>query len=231
MPRTTQRPDLVRVPPSGRHRVGRAHLRALRRSRHPRTKTLVGCNACGMIYDDTPLKEPQVQDDYRKNDHYAYSGVGEGAFHRTTTPATTGSSTPWTPGPMDSFWITGAGKGVCRTLSAARHIRCRHRAVDPTEPRPSVGSSGVCDLGRLHCASSARSNSCPRFSHALEHCWNPATRFGRWPPMRGMRGSTPRFPTPVPISGGNRALAGSLFRAPLSLPQGESRGIRRTVRH
>jgi SAM-dependent methyltransferase len=39
-------------------------------------KTLVQCNTCGMLYDDVPFSDDQLQQYYRHNEHYAVSDIG-----------------------------------------------------------------------------------------------------------------------------------------------------------
>lgn len=39
-------------------------------------KTLVQCNTCGMLYDDVNFSDDQLQQYYRRNEHYAVSGIG-----------------------------------------------------------------------------------------------------------------------------------------------------------
>ncbi|PKN64696.1 MAG: hypothetical protein CVU52_11430, partial [Deltaproteobacteria bacterium HGW-Deltaproteobacteria-10] len=42
----------------------------------PGVKTLIGCNRCGMLYDDVAFTEDQLQEYYRRNEHYAASFLG-----------------------------------------------------------------------------------------------------------------------------------------------------------
>jgi SAM-dependent methyltransferase len=42
----------------------------------PGTKTLIRCDACGMMYDDVAFTEEQLQEYYRRNEHYAVSSTG-----------------------------------------------------------------------------------------------------------------------------------------------------------
>jgi len=39
-------------------------------------KTLVQCGTCGMLYDDVRFSDNQLQEYYRRNEHYAVSGMG-----------------------------------------------------------------------------------------------------------------------------------------------------------
>ena len=39
-------------------------------------KTLVQCDTCGMLYDDIHFSDNQLQEYYRRNEHYAVSGMG-----------------------------------------------------------------------------------------------------------------------------------------------------------
>jgi len=42
----------------------------------PGTKTLICCAACGMMYDDVAFTEAQLNEYYRRNEHYAVSSIG-----------------------------------------------------------------------------------------------------------------------------------------------------------
>jgi SAM-dependent methyltransferase len=42
----------------------------------PGTKTLICCDKCGMLYDDVTFTEEQLQEYYRRNEHYAVASLG-----------------------------------------------------------------------------------------------------------------------------------------------------------
>jgi len=42
----------------------------------PGTKTLLRCGGCGMMYDDVAFSEEQLNEYYRRNEHYAVSNIG-----------------------------------------------------------------------------------------------------------------------------------------------------------
>ena len=42
----------------------------------PGTKPLISCDKCGMMYDDVAFTEKQLQEYYRRNEHYAVSSLG-----------------------------------------------------------------------------------------------------------------------------------------------------------
>ena len=142
-----------------------------------------------------------MQDYYRRNDHYAYSGVGGGGFSPDDNARYDRIIDAVDPGADGLILDYGCGQGgLSHAVGSAAY------PLPASSRGPAIGTSPVNRV--FGCMRPGKTSlriirpiefmpSC--FHTCWSTCWNPATRFGRWPPMRGMRGSTPRFPTPVPI--------------------------------
>lgn len=139
-------------------------------------KTLVQCHNCGMLYDDIRFSENQLQEYYRRNEHYAVSGTGgSGSVSKDNKARYDRIIELLKPGSDGVILDFGCGQGGFIS-------RCLERGLEAAGIEPSAKSREVAKKAGLHVYESldafvTENPSCKIqtvvFSHILEHLMNP----------------------------------------------------------
>ena len=141
----------------------------------PGTKTLMGCSECGMIYDDVAFTEEQLQEYYRRNEHYAVASMGGGGVSEDNNERYDRIIDGLNPDQDDLILDYGCGQG-------GFVIRCCQRGlkavgIEPsTKSRKFARSSGIQvyeSMDAFITENQAGSVRMVVFSHVLEHVINP----------------------------------------------------------
>lgn len=142
----------------------------------PGHKTLVQCHSCGMLYDDVRFSENQLQEYYRRNDHYAVSGTGgSGSVSKDNKARYDRIIELLKPGSDGVILDFGCGQG-------GFVLRCLEQGLEAAGIEPSTKSREVAKKAGLHVyesldAFAIENPSCKIqtvvFSHIMEHLMNP----------------------------------------------------------
>ncbi|MBA4416599.1 MAG: hypothetical protein C0392_01620 [Syntrophus sp. (in: bacteria)] len=142
----------------------------------PGTKTLIQCSECGMMYDDVAFTEGQLQEYYRRNEHYAASSLGgSGSLSDDNADRYDRIIDNLHPDPKGTILDVGCGQGgfVARCL----HHGFSAAGIEPSEKSRNVGLNAGLDIytsieeyAALHPETGI---STVVISHVLEHLLRP----------------------------------------------------------
>jgi len=139
-------------------------------------KTLVHCNICGMLYDDVLFSDNQLQEYYRRNEHYAVTSMGgSGSISKDNEARYDRIIDLLEPDCNGVILDVGCGQG-------GFILRCIERGLNAVGIEPSAKSRGVAQEAGLYVYESmdtfvAKNPTCKVqavvLSHVLEHLMNP----------------------------------------------------------
>lgn len=142
----------------------------------PGHKTLVQCYKCGMLYDDVHFSDNQLQQYYRRNEHYAVSGIGgSGSVSKDNKARYDRIIDLLKPGSDGVILDFGCGQGGFIS-------QCLEHGLKAVGIEPSAKSREVAKKAGLHVYRSmdafVKNNPSWKvqavvFSHVLEHLMNP----------------------------------------------------------
>lgn len=142
----------------------------------PGHKTLVQCSKCGMLYDDLPFSDNQLQQYYRCNEHYAVSSIGgSGGVSQDNKARYDRIIDLLEPGSNGVILDFGCGQGGFVS-------RCLQHGLKAVGIEPSAKSREAAQEAGLHVYESldvfvTKNPSCKVLtvvlSHVLEHLINP----------------------------------------------------------
>ncbi|MBU2621303.1 MAG: methyltransferase domain-containing protein [Proteobacteria bacterium] len=142
----------------------------------PGQKTLLECSKCGMLYDDVRFSDNQLQEYYRRNEHYAVSSIGgSGSVSKDNKARYDRIIDLLEPGSSGVILDFGCGQGGFIS-------RCLQYGLKAVGIEPSAKSRKAAQEAGLHVYESMDSfvtenSSCKIqaavFSHVLEHLMNP----------------------------------------------------------
>jgi SAM-dependent methyltransferase len=144
----------------------------------PGQKALLECAHCGMLFDDVQFSNDQLQEYYRRNEHYASSSTGgSGCISDETRARYLRIIDLLEPGPGDLILDFGCGQGGFIS-------ECLRAGLSAVGIEPSAKSRAVARGAGLHVYESMddfvaknldRKVKSVVFSHVLEHLLNPAS--------------------------------------------------------
>lgn len=139
-------------------------------------KTLLECSQCGMLYDDVQFSDDQLQEYYRRNEHYATSSTGgSGSVSEENKARYLRIIDLLKPGSNGVILDVGCGQGGFIS-------QCLQYGLNAVGIEPSAKSREMAQEAGLHVYESidAYVASSPSdkvqavvFSHVLEHLMNP----------------------------------------------------------
>ena len=142
----------------------------------PGHKTLVQCYKCGMLYDDVHFSANQLQEYYRRNEHYAVSSIGgSGSVSKDNKARYDRIINLLKPGSDGVILDFGCGQGGFIS-------RCLEHGLKAAGIEPSAKSREVTQEAGLHVYEFIdtfikKNPTCKVqavvFSHVLEHLMNP----------------------------------------------------------
>ena len=139
-------------------------------------KTLIQCSTCGMLYDDVHFSDNQLQEYYRRNEHYAVSSMGgSGSVSKDNKERYQRIIDLLEPDSHGVILDFGCGQGGFIS-------QCLHYGLKAFGIEPSAKSREVAEKAGLHVYESigsflTKDPTCKVqaivFSHVLEHMMNP----------------------------------------------------------
>ena len=139
-------------------------------------KTLVQCNKCGMLYDDVNFSDDQLQQYYRRNEHYAVSGIGgSGSISEDNKARYDRIIDLLAPGANGVILDFGCGQGGF--ISRCREHGLKAVGIESSaKSREAAHKAGLQVHESIH-AFVTENPSCKIqavvFSHVLEHVMSP----------------------------------------------------------
>lgn len=142
----------------------------------PGAKTMIGCDRCGMLYDDVAFTEDRLREYYRRNEHYAASFLGgSGSLSDDNRNRYDRIINHLPPNPEGIILDIGCGQGGFVAQCNKRGLRAA--GIETSEKSRETGHAAGLDIYASMAEYAAKypeaKISAVVISHVLEHLLNP----------------------------------------------------------